>query len=216
MYNPRNNSHSTKSSDHSCQDRGLFVLMTLAGIGQDDKTDLMGRQRLWLPRVSNSRAPRPLSSFWMIPYISFLNDCPSVTWKLTWVLYPSLWIKHLRVCFDFQLRKGKKVGRCRCVGDTEGWLPLTKRPTQDAPVCSVHLLAFSLPGTPPISNQIRSKQKGQQTPQTPWEGWRPRGLADRGHNCDRCCPSSQSSQRATTQRALICSSFFSSGFTACS
>ena len=61
--------------------------------------------------------------------------------------------------------------------------PLTERPTQDALLCASPPL--SPLGTPSISSQTRSKQKGQRSPQAPWEGGNPRGLAERGPNHDR-------------------------------
>ena len=62
---------------------------------------------------------------------------------------------------------------------------LTERPTQDGLLCASSLL--SPLGTPSISSQTKSKQKGQHSPQAPWEGWHPRVLTERGPNHDRGC-----------------------------
>lgn len=96
---------------------GLVRMTRLASWGDTDGSCLQGQ---------NSRVCGDLSSLWWIPYISVLNVCPSVTWKFPLLPYHSLWTKHLSMCFTFQLRKGRKMGRWRWVKDTEGWLTLSQ------------------------------------------------------------------------------------------
>lgn len=116
--------------------------------------------------------------------------------------------------FWFSTQERKKDGQVEMGGGHRRMThPLTERPTQDALLCASSLR--SPLGTPSISSQTWSKQKGQRSPQAPWEGWRPRGSADRGPNHGRGCWFPWSSQKAVIHSRRTSSSFLSSIFSAC-
>lgn len=183
MHKPRNKSHRTNSSDHNNQDQELLVLMVIVGISQEGRLASWGDTDGSCLRGQIPGHVEPSASSWQIPYLSFSNVCPSVTWKLPLLPYHSLWIKHLSMCFDFQLRKGRKDGQVEMGGGLEGWLTLSQRGQLKMLSCvplPFNLLWEPLPfltrqeasrkasGHPKLPGRMAPKRLGRQRSQ-PWQ-----------------------------------------------